>query len=169
VYSTLTAADPAATVAGGPKAIAMHQAALAVDPRNALAAHELGVLLARCGQFDGARVALAHSATGASHPETWHNLAIVLEQIGDHTAAAQARQQAAVARGQSIRVSSGTGSPQQPVVWLEPGQFAATSVPQAESSVGARSVSPNGAPGQSGAQPNGQKSGFPWPVRMGAK
>jgi tetratricopeptide (TPR) repeat protein len=169
VYSTLAAADAVATVAGGPKAIAMHQAALAVDPKNALAAHELGVLLARCGQFEGAREALSHSANHASRPETWRNLAVVLEQLGDRVAAAQARQQAAVVAGQAVRMTSGTGSPQQPLIWMEPGQFATTSAPQAEASVGARSVGPTSTAPSSGAPSSGQKSAFGWPIRMGAK
>jgi Flp pilus assembly protein TadD len=174
VYSTLVAADPAATVAGAPKAIAMHQAALAVDPKNALAAHELGVLLARCGQFEGAREALSHSANHASRPETWRNLAIVLEQLGDHNAAAQARQQATVVAQHGVRVASGPGSPQQPLIWMEPGQFAATSTPQADATVGARSVGTRKTPSSSEAPSSptptsGQKSTFPWPIRMGAK
>ncbi len=41
-----------------PKALALEQAALSVDPRNYRAANELGVLLARCGQYEPARKAL---------------------------------------------------------------------------------------------------------------
>lgn len=67
----------------GPRAMVFHQAALAVDGRNYLAANELGVLLARYGQLTDARRALLHSVSLRSHAPGWHNLAIVHERLGE--------------------------------------------------------------------------------------
>ena len=66
-----------------PKALALEQAALSIDPRNFRAANELGVLLARCGQYDAARKALLYSASIERHPEIFQNLAYVYRQMGD--------------------------------------------------------------------------------------
>jgi tetratricopeptide (TPR) repeat protein len=166
VHATLAAADAATTVAGAPKAIALYQAALAVDSANALAAHELGVLLARCGQFDAARAALAHSASRGSHPETWRSLAFVLEQLGDHRAAAQARHTASSA-GQIRRPSGTTGSPQQPLVWMEASQFANTSVAQADVTAAPRPPVSAAAPTPGQLPVGAAKSAWPWPIRLG--
>ena len=76
---------------GGPKAIALHQAALMVNPQNHMAANELGVLLARYGQMKDAKVVLLHSLSASPQPETWHNLAIVHQKLGELEQARQAR------------------------------------------------------------------------------
>ncbi len=68
-----------------PKALALEQAALSVDPRNYRAANELGVLLARCGQYEPARKALLYSASIERHPEIFQNLAYVYSQMGDRS------------------------------------------------------------------------------------
>jgi polysaccharide biosynthesis/export protein len=70
-------------VLGEPKALALEQAALSVDPRNFRAANELGVLLARCGQLEPARKALLYSASIERHPEIFQNLACVYRDLGD--------------------------------------------------------------------------------------
>jgi tetratricopeptide (TPR) repeat protein len=75
----------------GPRAIALHQAALLVDKGNHAAANELGVLLARYGQLDGAGDILSHAAKLSPKPETWHNLARVYELKGNVQKAAHAR------------------------------------------------------------------------------
>ncbi|NIP69689.1 MAG: hypothetical protein GTO04_11050 [Planctomycetales bacterium] len=75
----------------GPRAIALHQAALLVDQKNYAAANELGVLLAHYGQLDGAGDVLSHAAKLSSQPETWHNLARVYEMKGDRKRADQAK------------------------------------------------------------------------------
>ena len=66
-----------------PQALVFHQAALAVDARNHMAANELGVLLARFGQLPAARQALLHSVTLQPHVEGWHNLATVHQRLGE--------------------------------------------------------------------------------------
>lgn len=85
-----------------PKALALQQAALSVDPRNFRAANELGVLLAHCGQLEPARKALLYSASIERHPEIFQNLAYVYREMGDRsdaqsmlTLAAEERRQAA--------------------------------------------------------------------------
>ena len=66
-----------------PQAVALHQAALAVDPRNGRAANELGVLLVRFGQWEDARQVFLHSISVLPAPETWHNLSVVQARMGE--------------------------------------------------------------------------------------
>jgi tetratricopeptide (TPR) repeat protein len=67
----------------GPKAMALHQAALLVDAKNYLAANELGVLLARYGQLQDARSVLLHGVTVGRQPDAWHNLSVVHQRLGE--------------------------------------------------------------------------------------
>jgi tetratricopeptide (TPR) repeat protein len=64
-------------------AIACFRAALKSDDGNHLAAHELGVLLAREGRLRDARDALQISVSLRPLPETWRNLAVVHQRLGD--------------------------------------------------------------------------------------
>jgi hypothetical protein len=111
----------------GPKAIALYQTALAVDPANYVAANELGVTFARYGQLANARQALSHAASINPCPEIWRNLSIVCERMGDKTAAEQAR-----AQGESVaaRASGGASDPSAQarasaanVRWVSPTEF----------------------------------------------
>lgn len=70
-----------------PKALALQQTAVLVDPQNFHAANELGVLLARCGQLSSARKALLYSASIEKRTETFQNLAVVYKGLGDDPAA----------------------------------------------------------------------------------
>jgi tetratricopeptide (TPR) repeat protein len=81
IYTMIDQAEAAPTLCL-PIAVALHQAALAVDPNNGQAGNELGVLLARCGQLEAARQVLQHAASVCPQPETWHNLSIVHQQLG---------------------------------------------------------------------------------------
>lgn len=150
------------SLADGPKAIALHQAALAVDGRNYMAANELGVLLARCGQLESSRQALEHSLAQLPQPATWHNLAIVCERLGDAGTSVHARQQAQQA---STRVVSGptsaTGAPQSPVVWLEAGQFSHTTRSESDSAATARAA-PVAVPTPAAPPRTGSSSWFPF-------
>jgi len=105
----------------GPKAIALHQAALLVDSRNHLAANELGVLLARFGQHQEAREALQQSVAVHPLPESWHNLSVVHQRLGNAELAAQA-----AAHGQWLQSNTPPHVlEQRPVVqWVAPQQFA---------------------------------------------
>ncbi|MBI2481359.1 MAG: hypothetical protein HYV60_22790, partial [Planctomycetia bacterium] len=73
----------------GPKAMAFQQAALTTDPANYLAANELGVLLARFGKLEEARTVLQHAVALYPLPETWQNLSVVHQRLGEATLAAQ--------------------------------------------------------------------------------
>jgi tetratricopeptide (TPR) repeat protein len=117
-------ADPLAMHA--PQAMVFHQAALATDGRNWLAANELGVLLARYGQLPDARRLLQHSVSLHPHIEGWHNLAIVHGRLGETDLAARAeneRQLLARQGGKSPAESS------EVVRWVDPPTFAASGGP----------------------------------------
>jgi len=117
-------ADPLAS--HGPQAIVFHQAALATDGGNWLAANELGVLLARYGQLADARRLLLHSVSVHPHVEGWHNLAIVHGRLGETDLAQRAeheRQLLARLGGKSSAESS------EMVRWVDPQTFAASGGP----------------------------------------
>jgi tetratricopeptide (TPR) repeat protein len=161
IQTTLQAAG-AGSLADGPKAIALHQAALLVDDRNYMAANELGVLMARCGRYDAARAALAHSVSIAPQPAVWRNLAAVHERLGETTLAANARAAADnVARNVAQTLSAAPG-PQQPVVWLEPMAFAQSAQPQSDLQRGQPAATPVPAPQT--PQTSDKKTGFRWPL-----
>lgn len=108
----------------GPKAMAFFQSALLVDPRNHLAANELGVVLARFGQLPEARSVLQHAVVTFPMPEAWHNLAVVHDRLGEADLAQRARYEADLARRQSPAATRG------PVAWVTPQQFVQTGTPQ---------------------------------------
>jgi tetratricopeptide (TPR) repeat protein len=81
----------------GPKAMTLHRAALLVNPQHHMAANELGVLLARYGQLQLARHALLQSIGARPRAETWHNLSVVHERLGEIQLAQQARREAELA------------------------------------------------------------------------
>ncbi len=105
------------------KAMAFHQSALLVDARNHLAANELGVLLAQYEQWDDARRMLLHSVSVAPIPETWHNLAVVHQRLGQTDLAQRAQYE----EGQ-LRLARNTGpnvsDPNAAVRWVSPEKFA---------------------------------------------
>ena len=68
---------------GGPKAIALYQAALAVDPQNAQAANQLGVLYARYGQLQRAKALFLQSVSIQPQPGSCRNLSLVCQQLGE--------------------------------------------------------------------------------------
>ena len=65
---------------------------LACDPRNHLAANELGVILAESGRLDAARDLFLFlcSLAISEHAATWQNLALTLARWGDTAAASRA-------------------------------------------------------------------------------
>ncbi len=93
-----------------PKALALEQAALSVDPRNYRAANELGVLLARCGQYEPARKAFLYSASLERHPEIFQNLAYVYGQMGDRSDAQSMQTLANEER--RLRINRASSAPQ---------------------------------------------------------
>jgi len=123
----LQVAQPGQPGMNGPKAITLHQAALAVDANNYMAANELGVLLARYGQLREAETALKHSAAISPQPETWRNLAEVYRRQGAQHLEGQARQQSEqqLAARRSGRAPNPTASGI--VDWVDPATFVAMS------------------------------------------
>jgi tetratricopeptide (TPR) repeat protein len=111
----------------GPRAIVFYQAALAVDAANYLAANELGVLLARYGQWEDAKRALLHSVSVRPHAEGWQNLATVHRQLGETELARLAEnERQLIAARPTPRMSAGGVR----TTWIDPRQFAAQSAAQ---------------------------------------
>jgi tetratricopeptide (TPR) repeat protein len=106
------------------KAVAFYQAALLVYPQNYMAANDLGVLLARCGDYREAEGALKYSLSIHPQSTSWHNLAVVYRQQGQPASARQAlwRWQAAteaeIARRKALR-----NPPNESVRWVDPSVF----------------------------------------------
>jgi tetratricopeptide (TPR) repeat protein len=119
---------------GGPKAIALYQAALLVDRNNHLAGNELGVLLARYGRIKEAETALLHSLSVSPRPTTWHNLSVVYQKMGAFEKAGHARRQheslvaANRARG-GAAAESATGSERPLIRCVDPETFARIGTP----------------------------------------
>jgi hypothetical protein len=105
------------------RAVVYFQAALVIHPRHALAANELGVLLARHGRLSEARSALMYSVKIEPQVAAWRNLSIVHHHLGEmdlaHSADSEARQ--LVQRQRSPAVADSGNSPQ--VAWVDPETF----------------------------------------------
>ena len=115
-------ADPLALHA--PQSIVFHQAALATDGGNWLAANELGVLYARYGQLAEARQLLVYSVTVHPHVEGWHNLAVVHRRIGETDLAERAEAERLQLAQKAVKSAPGIGDT---VRWVDPKTFAAGS------------------------------------------
>ena len=76
------------------QAMTLYQAALIAEPRNFLAANELGVLLAQNGNLPRARDWLLHSVSLSPHTAAWQNLAAVHARLGEARLAEHARTEA---------------------------------------------------------------------------
>jgi tetratricopeptide (TPR) repeat protein len=114
--------------AGEPKAMSFFQAALLVCPQNYMAANDLGVLLAQCGNYAQARGALEHSLSICPQATGWHNLAVVYQRLGQVELARRADWQAEVARrAEAPRASAKQGPSPQSVRWVDPQMFAQAS------------------------------------------
>lgn len=109
----------------GAKAIALHHAALLVDEQNYLAANELGVLLARYGQMYEAKDVFDHSLAIAPRAETWRNLALVHQSLGDREAAEEAFR-----RGQALADVAATSGRNGMVRWVDVDTFVRDSGPE---------------------------------------
>jgi hypothetical protein len=122
----LPAGNSDAETAAVAKAMVFHQAALLAEGRNFLAANELGVLLARVGQWNDACRVLRLGLTTHSQAELWRNLAKVHQRLGEVQLASLAQQEAerAASRqrgpGRSPALDNGGGF----VRWVSPQAFA---------------------------------------------
>jgi hypothetical protein len=108
------------------KAVVYHQAALMVEPKNFMAANELGVLLAHFGRLPESRSTLEHAVAMSGGPTEWQNLAAVCDRLGDHAKAADARQQAVLATNRLQSSGYGTAGMKYPIQWLDPESFSST-------------------------------------------
>jgi len=126
----------------GTNAMAMYQAALAVDPNNYMAANELGVLFARYGETEYARVLLLHSLAICENPQTWHNLSVLYHELGlsDDAAWAEQRGRICAAAQKSSESSTGQGPP---VYWVDPETLASNT--GFDESIGAAMPTPSAA------------------------
>ncbi|RCS54739.1 hypothetical protein DTL42_06325 [Bremerella cremea] len=103
----------------GPRSIALFQTALAIDGRNFEAANELGVLLARYGQFEEAKQALLQGVKSVPRPEIWQNLASIHETLGELELAQRAKQEAEMAQ-QFVQLNGDLNT----VRWVTPEEMA---------------------------------------------
>ena len=113
-----------------PKAMVYHQAALTTDPRNFRAANDLGVLLARAGRLDIAKIMLQHSLSVTSQPAVWQNLAVVHDQLGETQLSTRARQLAAASQAEGLKAFPPGANPNTSrfaVQWVDPEKFASLS------------------------------------------
>jgi len=111
--------------AASAKAVVFYQAALLVSPENYMASNELGVLLARGGRYEEARLALEHSLSNYQHSAGWYNLSVVYRRLGrtDLARAAYRRHQAICQQQTGGRKRPSPASRQQ-VEWVDPETFA---------------------------------------------
>jgi tetratricopeptide (TPR) repeat protein len=166
IHGALAAADSDNRTVEEPKAITMYQAALLVDSGNPLAAHELGVLLARYQRYDEAVAMFQHSAQIAALPETWQNLALVHERRGEMDLARRARQEADSARTRlsAAKPASHPALARGSVRWMSAEEFAQTRPADSNhrSVREAKSPPPPAAAPTNTGKPSGIWSWLPW-------
>jgi tetratricopeptide (TPR) repeat protein len=122
LQTALSAHDADPLAAHGPQAIVYHQAALASDAGNWLAANELGVLYARYGQLPQARQLLLHSLRLHPHVQGWQNLSAVHRQLGETDLAKLAENERQLLAQKSGEIAAAAGDM---VRWVDPKTFAA--------------------------------------------
>jgi len=121
LHDVLAAKKNALTPAAAAKAIVFYQAAMLVYPGNYMAANDLGVLLARCGNPAAARNFLEHALKISPQAATYHNLAVVYQQLGLRSASAWAQQQAALlASNLSAQRAASPTAGNMAVRWVQP-------------------------------------------------
>ncbi|MEX2139384.1 MAG: hypothetical protein WD894_08990 [Pirellulales bacterium] len=112
------------------RAAVYFQASLMVNPQHALAANELGVLLAGHGRLEEAKAALLHSVRSGPQAAAWHNLAIVHHRLGELDLAGRADWESRqVANARETARAAAAGKPWQDaatptVEWVDPATFA---------------------------------------------
>ena len=108
------------------KSTVMHYAALDCYPKNHRSSNELGVLMARNGRLEKARDLFRDSLLVEQVPETWQNLAMVHEKMGQLSqgAAAQDNFRLAEMANQEYAVSLQNASPAPGrVQWVSPDAY----------------------------------------------
>jgi len=125
LHAALAGNKNARIVAAEPKAMVFYQAALLAYPQNFMAANDLGVLLAQCGNYAEARTMLEHSLAIRSQSSGWQNLAVVYRQLGQPALAERAARQAAFVRQAEMAQRQTAMQPAGDAVrWMDPGTFA---------------------------------------------
>jgi|GEM_PF-2562136 len=122
-------AAPAERMEHSARAMVLHQAALMADRKNYRAANELGVLLARHGDYDSARTLLLHSVRLSPHPSTYRNLVVVHTKLGEKEFAQQASQHGLALERAGVRRNGPA------VAWVDPTTFASTAPPSTTSAM----------------------------------
>jgi tetratricopeptide (TPR) repeat protein len=108
-----------------PKAIAFYQASLLACPNNFMAANDLGVLLARNGDYENARKMLEHSCSISRQSTIWQNLSMVYGRLGYQQNAWHAQQQALIARqNEQVSQQSKLAGTNNQVRWVDENAFA---------------------------------------------
>ncbi len=74
-----------------------------------MAANELGVIYARQGKNEHAKLALQHSASIAAHPGTWRNLAAIHQVLGESQFAQLATRESQLSQERWQRQSQSQG------------------------------------------------------------
>jgi tetratricopeptide (TPR) repeat protein len=130
LHEELAKGKGSGTKTAGPRAIVFYQAALLVCPQNSMAANDLGVMLARNGNYEDARKMLEYSLSLNRQSDVWHNLAVVYEHLGRGDMARHAQQQAYVAlqTEQSHRQNMPLGAGDK-VSWVDENAFAQSNNP----------------------------------------
>ncbi|HUT09521.1 MAG TPA: hypothetical protein VMY42_03420 [Thermoguttaceae bacterium] len=182
LHATVATRGNCGVQAAESKAMTFYQAALLVHPPNYMASNDLGVLLARCGNYREAATAMQHSLSIHQQPTGWQNLATVYEQLGQTELARQARLQSTTAsraetsNGQTLRQSL-----QGDVVWVDPATFSQTSrglIPVPQRTPGLSDPTPTGGPNppeQAAENPAATTGGpltgwrIPWELFSGRK
>jgi tetratricopeptide (TPR) repeat protein len=129
LHAALAQKKGVSVVAPQTKAMVFYQAAMLVYSKNYMAANDLGVLLARCGNYAAAQAMLEHSLSLCRQSTGWRNLAVVYRQEGQAALSARASQQATLLRQAELarrRMSSATASDL--VQWVDPQTFAQTAM-----------------------------------------
>lgn len=119
VHSALTQEAGPLNQLHAARAIVFQQTAYAINPEHDKAANELGVLLARHGQWQEAKKALLQSVRVQARPETWHNLAVVHQRMGEHDLAQRAQWEQQRLAGGGVPAAANGG-----VQWVDAPQFA---------------------------------------------
>jgi hypothetical protein len=162
----LGSANPARRAESTLHAAALYRAALMVDARNFRAANELGVILARKGDWLRARELLVQSASLGPNPVTHRNLAAIYARLGETqlAAAAKARAAAMEQSGQHVQAA---------VQWVDPATFASTA-PASDSLLPPAGARPSPVPGETPAAAHeaaestarrGLSDWLPWSMR----
>ncbi len=114
---------------GYPKAMALYETSVRIDPNNYRAANELGVLLIRYGQPRVAIPFLEQSVRVVPSIEGWHNLSVAQNAVGND----RLFHQAAMQRDALKQQEEASGSSFQPagmkIRWVDSETFAAKSPP----------------------------------------